>query len=123
MATNNTVKKAVYAPQSEITIRAEQVLSNFARLKSFETLITNDKVWFRDVANGEPLKEVIPGVGSVAVSRPSEPSSGTSLVFSAEAYDKLDSETKAKLRSKGVVASKRWEKKGSDAAVTITLNV
>lgn len=119
----NTVKKAAYAPQYEITIRAEQVLSNFARLKSFETLVNADKVWFRDVANGEQLKEVIPGVGSVSVARPSEPSSGTSLVFDANAFDKLDSETKALLRRKGVVNSKRWEKKGSEAAVTITLNV
>lgn len=117
-------------PNTTETFRRAEALLNLQKdYKETEKLIEADKTWFRDKANGEGLKETVPGLGIVQVNKPAEAKTtpaSTVYSFSLEKFKELDPSIQKILYDKGVVAKTNVpESKGKagTAAVNITLNV
>lgn len=114
---------AVRKLTTSIQLKAQHSLETFEDLKSLEKILEDDKLFWRDHADGETVDIVVEGLGKIQVKKPSEASTFTSTTFDLKAFEALDKSVQHELISKGVVKITTGSKAASKAAVVFTLNV
>lgn len=109
--------------QTKIEAKAQQSLETFEEIQNLNKILEEDKVFWRDYADGETKEIIVEGLGKVQIKKPSEGGTFTSTSFNMEAFEKLDKATQHLLISNGVVKITTSSKAPSKAAVVFTLNV